>query len=435
MDKKRDYIYENIIHDMLEGVVVLGPEGTVEYLNASAESILGKSAQQLIDKRFASVFFQYRENDAFNQAVLDAFYKGSSQNEVPFFTGTETRQLQMMTSILWRDGRRIGTILVLTDITEFSKLKQQYVEQIERLLKSLVRALSTAIDERSHYTAKHTRNMVHMGEAFLHWIDENEPSLRFTTLQKRAFLMSVWLHDVGKIAVPLSVMDKATRLGPLLGQIENRFEKMHLLSRIACLENRITEEEWKEDENRRKEWLTAIRRINLAGVLRDEDLDLIHMISQNTYQEEDGSRRPVLLEEETEDLMIQRGTLSDKERQIMQGHVTMTKRILDQVRFPDGYTQVPEWASAHHELLNGKGYPDQRKNGEIPMEVRLLTILDIYEALTAPDRPYKKPMDSGKAFDILNRMAEEGSIDGKLLQLFFRSHAYDENSRQTGAPV
>ena len=427
MDNKRNYIYENIIHDMLEGVVVLSPEGTVEYLNPSAENILGKSAQQLIDKRFASVFFRYKENDAFNQAVLDAFYKGSFLYEVPFFTGTQTRQLQMMTSILKRDEKRIGTILVLTDITEFSELKQQYVEQITRLLNSLVKALSTAIDERSHYTAMHTRNMVHMGEAFLQWIDENEPSLHFTASQKRVFLMSIWLHDVGKIAVPLSVMDKATRLGPLLGQIESRFEKMHLLSRIAYLEKRITKEEWEEDENRRKEWLTRIQQINLAGVLRDEDLDLIQKISRNTYQEEDGSIRPVLLEEETEDLMIRRGTLSDKERQIMQGHVTMTKRILDQVHFPDGYTQVPDWASAHHELLNGKGYPNQKKGAEIPMEVRLLTILDIYEALTAPDRPYKKPMDSEKAFGILSRMAEEGSIDGKLLKLFYRSHAYDND--------
>ncbi|MBR4760351.1 MAG: hypothetical protein IK078_09435 [Lachnospiraceae bacterium] len=104
----------------------------------------------------------------------------------------------------------------------------------------------------------------------------------------------------------------------------------------------------------------------------------------------------------------------------------MTRRILEKVQFPDAYTDVPNWASMHHELINGTGYPDHKKNDEIPMEVRLLTILDIYEALTAKDRPYKKPFSPEKAFGILHNMADEGSLDPDILTLFEQSRAWED---------
>jgi HD-GYP domain-containing protein (c-di-GMP phosphodiesterase class II) len=109
----------------------------------------------------------------------------------------------------------------------------------------------------------------------------------------------------------------------------------------------------------------------------------------------------------------------------MQGHVIMTRRILENVEFPDKFAMVPEWAASHHELLNGKGYPDHKKGDEIPREVRILTILDIFEALTAKDRPYKKPLKTEKSLQILWSMVEEGAIDGELLALFEESRAWE----------
>ena len=108
----------------------------------------------------------------------------------------------------------------------------------------------------------------------------------------------------------------------------------------------------------------------------------------------------------------------------MQSHSMLTRRILDQVSFPSDYTCVPLWASSHHELLNGHGYPDKKTGDMIPREVQLITILDIFEALTAKDRPYKPPIPLEKAWAILDSMVREGSLNGELLAMFRESGAW-----------
>ena len=167
-----------------------------------------------------------------------------------------------------------------------------------------------------------------------------------------------------------------------------------------------------------------IDRINRSGFLSEEDFQKVQELSKLTYHDENGEEQPVLTEQEVKMLSIRKGTLTDEERQIMQSHASVTARILEQVAFPDGYRSVPFWAASHHELLNGKGYPAHLTSPQIPFEVRLLTILDIYEALTAKDRPYKKPMPPEKAFMILNDMVKEGSLDGDILNEFQKSMAW-----------
>ena len=122
--------------------------------------------------------------------------------------------------------------------------------------------------------------------------------------------------------------------------------------------------------------------------------------------------------------MITRGTLTAEERSIMESHVVKTKKILENVKFPKIYEQVPVWASDHHEFLNGKGYPEHIAAENIPREARLLTILDVFEALTAKDRPYKKPMPLRKALAVLDNMASSGQIDPDILVLFKKSRAW-----------
>ena len=427
MTRQDDLIRESVIRDMSEGVVVLGLDGAIQTVNPAAEWILGRSAEALLGRKIATAFYEYSENDGFNQAVLDAVYDPTSLHRhlVPFFTGSETRQLHMMTSYL-RDGDTpMGIVVVLGDVTELAELKIQYAQQITTLLDSLVTALSTAIDERSPYTANHTRNMVKMGEAFLDWLEDTDDPRRFDADRRHAFLMSVWLHDVGKLAVPLSVMDKATRLGGDLERVEARFERMRLLDRIDLLEGRISQDEYEKRHGRHAAWLDAIRRINTAPFLQEDDLKLVQEIAQARYTDESGDEQPVLLPSDAEKLLICKGTLTDGERKIMQGHVSATRRILSQVKFPETFAMVPDWASEHHELLGGAGYPLKMSGDLIPWEVRLLTILDIFEALTAKDRPYKKPIPVERSLDILRDMAREGSIDGEILDLFARSRAWE----------
>ena len=427
MKRQDDLIRESVIRDMSEGVVVLGLDGSIQTVNPAAERILGRSAEALLGKKIATAFYEYRENDAFNQVVLDAVYDPTSLHRhlVPFFTGSETRQLHMMTSYLWDGDTPVGIVVVLGDVTELAELKIQYAQQITTLLDSLVTALSTAIDERSPYTANHTRNMVKMGDAFLDWLDAMGNPYRFDEDKRHAFLMSVWLHDVGKLTVPLSVMDKATRLGDELERVEARFEKLRLLARIDWLEGRISQDEYEKYQGRHAAWLDAIRRINTAPFLPEDDLKLVQEIAKARYTDESGDELPVLLPSEAEKLLIRKGTLTDGERKVMQGHVNATRRILSQVKFPEAFAMVPDWASEHHELLGGAGYPLNISGDLIPWEVRLLTILDIFEALTAKDRPYKKPIPVEHSLNILRDMAQEGSIDGEILGLFARSRAWE----------
>jgi len=309
--------------------------------------------------------------------------------------------------------------------TAISLTNMRYAEQITALLDSLVSALSTAIDRRTPYNANHTRNMVHYGEAFLNWLDKSDDPWKFSADDRRAFLMSVWLHDVGKLVVPLEVMDKESRLGPALERVESRFETMLLLDRIALLEGRLTEEGCQAAAEEKNAALELIRRVNKAGFLPDDTLAQLQALARRTYTDSAGREQPWVTPEELTQLSVRKGTLTAAERSVMESHVVMTSSILENVAFPKAYASVPLWAGAHHELLNGKGYPRHLSGGDIPREVRLLTILDVFDALTAKDRPYKPGMPVERALGILRSMAEEGGVDGEILALFEKSKAWE----------
>ena len=306
-----------------------------------------------------------------------------------------------------------------------SVVNMQYAEQITALLNSLVGALSSAIDERSPYNANHTRNMVRIAEAFLDDLKRRGDDHAFDERKRRAFLMSIWLHDVGKLTVPLEIMDKESRLGPKYADICARFRVIRLLERVAMLEGRLDPAEYQRRQAALDDALALIERVNTVGFLPDAELEAVNALAENTYLDETGEARPWLTEEELDLLRVRKGTLTDAEREIMQNHVVVTAKILGHVSFPKLYSAVPRWAAAHHELLNGRGYPRHLTAEDIPIEVRILTILDVFEALTAQDRPYKPPMPVEKALGILSSMVEEGAIDGELFALFRQSRAWE----------
>ena len=302
----------------------------------------------------------------------------------------------------------------------------EHEDQIEALLDSLVKALSVAIDERSHYTGKHTQNMTQMAEAYMDWMEAHGNAWQYDETHRRVFIMSVGLHDIGKLTVPLEVMDKATRLGPILTDIRERFARVRLLDRIATLEGRISEAEFLQKQKELEDTLAFIERVNAGGYLSDENLDKVNALRVKTYVEEDGTNRQLLTDDEIAMLSIRKGTLTAEERSLMQGHASSTWNILNQVHFPAQYAYVPMWAASHHELLLGNGYPNGISAASIPKEVRLMTILDIFEALTAKDRPYKTPYPLETAWDILDGMVREGSLDGELLASFKESRAWEK---------
>lgn len=433
MMEKIELIQESILKDMSEGVMAIGLDGNILYFNRAAVDILDKTEEELSSKKFAELFFDSDKNDLFSQTVLDAVSDLSTPhyNLVQYCGSRDVKTIYVMTSLLKEGEEKIAVIVILNDMTDLVLMKRNHTQRMITLIDSLVQAISVAIDERSHYSANHTRNMVEIAETFLNWLDVTDHPWKFDKQKKHAFLMTVWLHDVGKLSVPLEVMDKATRLGTKIERIEERFQRIRLLDRIALLEGSISREEWKSREKNRRSWLEFIQRINTAAFLSEADFQKISELSRQHYTE-DNIEKPFLTSDELTCLSIRKGTLTDKEREVMQSHVILTKKILEKVDFPDEYKVVCEWAQSHHELLNGKGYPEHRCGDDIPKEVRLLTILDIFEALTANDRPYKKPVPVKNALNILHSMAEEGSIDKEVLNLFEKSNAW-ENTRKSSS--
>jgi HD-GYP domain-containing protein (c-di-GMP phosphodiesterase class II) len=299
---------------------------------------------------------------------------------------------------------------------------RRYAAEVVGLMDSLVRVLSAAIDARSPYTANHTRNMSLYAEKFISWLNQQGEG-SFSAESERQLQMSIWLHDIGKLVIPPEVMDKDTRLSDKLGPVMNRVRSFRLQAEIDHLRGSITEGEYTRCVAEIEDARELILASNAAGFLSDEHLSGILELGKLEANGPDGPE-PYLTQDELICLSVRKGTLTDEERQIMQSHAVITGRMLGEVGFPKQYRAVPEWAASHHEYLNGKGYPNGHAAGDIPPEVRILTIIDIYDALTAQDRPYKPAMPAEKAFSILTNMAGDGQIDGRLLELFHRSEAW-----------
>jgi len=301
-----------------------------------------------------------------------------------------------------------------------------YSAQITELLYGFVKVMSVGIDERTPYNANHTRNMVHFADRFFDYEEKVRGPYAVNDVKRREILMGIWLHDVGKILIPLEIMNKDSRLGEMIGQVENRFARRALLLKLQRAEGKMSDDEYETAEAERVAEWEFIQKLNRAGFLADDLKAQLDALAAKTYVEEDGAVCPVLTSEEYHELSIVKGTLTSEERSVMEGHVTMTQKFLSQLKFPKYYDSIPTYAGNHHEFLNGTGYPQRLGEQDLPWPCRLITVCDIFEALIAKDRPYKKPFPIDKAFDILNEMAGQGKLDRDVIAEFAQSNAWAE---------
>ena len=318
------------------------------------------------------------------------------------------------------------TISALGSLAAVSLNNHRLAEEVNNLLHSFVEVMVDAIDARSSYNANHTRSMVGYASRFIDWLSKTGNDWKFTEDSKDAFLMSIWLHDIGKLIVPLEVLDKPDRLGTLKPGIKSKIEIASLKEEILSLKDPSKEKECLEKIEKLKSAWEAIEKANMAGFLPDEQIDKLKEYAKITCKSADDKEEPLLNEKELEAITIRKGTLTDGERKQIQSHVSYTARMLEKMVFKGIYKNVPFWAGSHHELLNGNGYPKHLKGDELPKETRLLTIIDVYDALTAEDRPYKPPMPSEKAFAILESMMKDGEIDESILNMFKESNAWNK---------
>ncbi len=320
------------------------------------------------------------------------------------------------------------TIYALNSLAGVSLRNKKLTEQVTDLLHSFVGVMATAIDTRSPYNANHTKNMASYGEKFIDWLNKQDYDWKFSKEIIDPYIMSIWLHDVGKLVIPLEIMDKPDRMGNRMDSWIHKLDISKLMNEIAILKNPSKEKQIRERQEKIDAAKELILKSNTAGFLPNETLDAIRESSDLKLLDIEGNEVPFLDEDELHAMLIQKGTLTSEERDIIQSHVVHTRRLLSQVQFEGDYAKVPDWASAHHEFLDGSGYPNHVKADDLPNETRLLTILDVYDALTAEDRPYKPPMPVEKAFSILDSMVSEGKIDGEILKMFKESGAWKKEA-------
>lgn len=294
-----------------------------------------------------------------------------------------------------------------------------YLEEMKNQMWSFAEAMAEAIDNRTPYNANHIRNVAKYCGLVADYINlmhsKGLDEDFFSKERREALVMSALLHDVGKMVTPTRVMNKATKLGAGLDALIGRAKIIALGYRIALLEGTINKEEFHRLSERLSEAVDFTKKVNENGFLSEEARNKL-LDYYGITETVNGEEISLYDQESKELLLIQKGTLSPAERNIMENHVVMTAQILSRVQFSGEYESVPKYAAMHHEYLDGSGYPCHLKGADFPLEAKILAVADICDALLATDRPYKKPMSREKAFEIMYKMADEGKLERKIVQ-------------------
>ena len=304
---------------------------------------------------------------------------------------------------------------ILSLLYKYVELLRKRQAETQTMLFSMAEAFAEAIEGRTPYNANHTKNVARRCVEMLDYINglhkEGKSEYHFSKADKKQLYLAAMLHDVGKMDVPLEVMDKPTKLGSKERELRDRLSIIMLKLQNDILSGEKDKTDAEKEMEKIKRFIDNLGAFNCGRPLKDEEWQIISDMEDGSYIEKDGSVIPYLTGEEKDDIHIMAGTLSDSERTVMQSHVVYTDKILSHMTFGDEYRDVRAMASNHHELLNGKGYPKNIDADGLDVMTRILTVMDIYDSLIADDRPYKKPKPVKVAFDILDEEAKAGKVD------------------------
>ncbi len=295
------------------------------------------------------------------------------------------------------------------------------MKELQDLMYSIVSSFTTVIDARTPYNAKHTNNVSRYCCDFVDYINKLHKMGRceyeISEAMKTQLLMAAMLHDVGKVVIPLDVMNKSDRLDGMLPIMKSRWEYISLLIENMRLNGDISSDKAEIMQKELKENIEFVEKANIVPFLDDEAFAKIDLLGEIIYTKPDGEKVYFMTEEEKEELKIRKGTLTAAERAKIEEHVVYTDKILSKINFGKKYDKVRFIAGAHHEFINGTGYPNHLQGADIPLEVRILTIMDVFDSLSSSDRPYRKQSSLSETFDILEAMSKEGKLDMSLVQL------------------
>ena len=320
-------------------------------------------------------------------------------------------------------------------------------ESIERLFEGFVTAAVTAIEQRDPTTSGHSFRVADLTVELAKTVDSIEQGpyreIRFTPDQVREIRYASLLHDFGKVGVREQVLVKQKKLYPMqLETIRSRFEfvmksveteanrrKIEFLLQYGRegfdeFNARIDRETAEQIERLQKDF-AIIAQSNEPTVLPEGDFQYLQQLAKRDFTDIRGEKRGLVLPEEARILSIRKGNLDATERSEIESHVTHTFHFLQKIPWTKDLVSVPDIAYAHHEKLNGRGYPRKLMANDIPIQSRMMTVSDIYDALTAADRPYKRAVPTERALDILKMEVGEGLLDQSLVDVFIEAKVYE----------
>ena len=324
------------------------------------------------------------------------------------------------------------------------------IRDLEILFESFIKLIASAIDAKSPYTGGHCARVpeitLMLAESVNEINDGPFAGVQFTDKEMYELKIAAWLHDCGKVTTPEAVVDKGTKLETIYDRIHTvatRFEVLRRDEEIKYLKKQLKIQ--KNDsliENEKKEALKKARSLYLKRIKQQEDdksfieeanvggefmsqerKDRVNKIASYRWKD-NGSPKPFFSEDEVYNLCISRGTLTPEERKIINDHIVVTIDMLEQLPYPKHLRNVPEFAGGHHEKLDGTGYPKGLNHSEMSVQAKIMAIADIFEALTARDRPYKKGKTLSQAMRILGFMKNDAHIDTELFEVFVQEKIY-----------
>ncbi len=322
-------------------------------------------------------------------------------------------------------------------------------EAIEQLFEGFVTAAVTAIEQRDPTTSGHSFRVADLTVELAKIVDriDEEPFriVRFTADQVRELRYASLLHDFGKVGVREKVLVKEKKLYPLqMDLIRGRFEFLIRTIEGAARERKMqyllekgrdgyeafaetVDREAVEQVKRAEEDLAFIVKSNEPTILPEGEFHYLQDLAKREYVDLHGVSRLLIEPEEVARLSIRKGNLDSAERSEIESHVTHTFQFLSKIPWTNDLQRIPEIAYAHHEKLNGRGYPRGLDSARIPIQSRMMTVSDIYDALTASDRPYKRAISTDRALDILGMEVKDGLLDNDLVRLFIEAKVYERS--------
>tara|TARA_B100000212_G_scaffold331558_1_gene298899 strand:- start:172 stop:1569 length:1398 start_codon:yes stop_codon:yes gene_type:complete len=317
---------------------------------------------------------------------------------------------------------------------------KRLVEELKTLFEAFIKLIATAIDKKSEYTGGHCERVpvitMMLADAVAKVKKGRYKDFAMTDEERYELYIAAWLHDCGKVATPPHVVDKGTKLETIFDRIELIKTRMELLKRdaeIAFLKrqlNGVVEKEYdakyRESIEQIDEDIQFIEQCNVGGEYMEEALQSRIKSIGSTQITINNKTQNLLTDDEISNLNIAKGTLTPEEREIINDHIAITIEMLEQLPYPKNLRNVPEFAGGHHEKLDGTGYPKGLNDSQMSTQAKIMAIADIYEALTAADRPYKDGKKLSQAMRIMGFMKNDYHIDEDLFEIFVTSGVYKD---------